>query len=85
MAGMSGTLVKRKQGYQGDNAANVKGMTLLVDEQGSQQEIVKEEENQKGGKLLPDVEQLVPAKAVNVAAHDSDVHAEQGGYEENAP
>jgi hypothetical protein len=58
---------------------------VTVNQYGSQQEIVNEEEAEKYEEFLPDEPQAMPFKAAAVARDDADIHAQYGAHEEYGP
>ena len=77
-----------EEGEEHDNAqcgADIYLDTLPIDQQGSENEVMKQEDQQKDRKLLPHMEHLVPAILCHIAVLHTDIHTQHWGSKEHAP
>jgi hypothetical protein len=78
-------LVKHKACHDDRHQREILPPAVTVNQYGSQQEIVGEEEAKKYKEFLPDIPQVVPFKAAAFACDDADIHAYDGTHKEHRP
>jgi hypothetical protein len=70
-----GALVKGKASHYDRYQREISYLVVMVNQYGSKEEIVNEEEAEKYEEFLPDIPQVLPFKAAAVACDDADIHA----------
>ena len=70
-----GALVNSKASHYDRYQREIAHLVVMVNQYGSKEEIVNEEEAEKYEEFLPDIPQVLPFKAAAVACDDADIHA----------
>lgn len=78
-------LIKRKGYHDSDNQREIGYASVLMNQQGGQEEIVPEEQDEIDGKQPPDAKHLSPVKTHVLITHHTHQHTQQWGCKEQSP